>query len=489
MKLRGIISLITTILVPLAGCVVLFGVFRDQWENAPYLPLIRSLRSGDAGRRREAALELGILRFRGERVRRAITPLIERLDDPDGAVRSTAAEPLLYFGADAAPAVPVLAKIIRGGRADLRAPELRILLVIGSGEANTVLTEALTDPDSDLRVETVKVLGGAGRSTRRFVPLLLEGLRSDPEASVRRASLEALVAIEPKSERVALAKLEALRDVSAELRKLAASLLDVPAPVPVVPALRRALRDRDAGVRAEVFKRLSQIGLRDPDVVPALCEALADAATHDRARDVLGSLNGWILYARADVVRSLAATIESAVPALIDALKSGDPRTRGVVAALLYKMISYSKLEDPPVPAPLRTAVAPLLAALKDRDPVFRLYLLMVALSERPTELLIPAPRELFDGQDGPRLEGASPATRARWRSAVAALAARVQARDPVPRSQVLIHQLPEDLVESLMPTIREALVDEDQQLRFEAMQLLPSLVSYPPSVATPRAH
>ncbi len=90
-SLSSLLALITSVVV----LALLVGVLRDQSQNENCLPLIRSLRELDPVERGEAAVELGLLRLRGERATAAVRPLIERLDDADQNVRVSAAESLL----------------------------------------------------------------------------------------------------------------------------------------------------------------------------------------------------------------------------------------------------------------------------------------------------------------------------------------------------------------------------------------------------------
>ena len=106
--MKKVVSWVTMIAGVITGCVLFSGIVRDQWEIAPYRPLIRSLRSDKADERLQAVMELGVVRLNGERVKIAVLPLMESLDDPDSRVRVAAAESLAWFGPDAAPATSPL---------------------------------------------------------------------------------------------------------------------------------------------------------------------------------------------------------------------------------------------------------------------------------------------------------------------------------------------------------------------------------------------
>src|SRR5205814_2120666 len=122
---------------------------------------------------------------------------------------------------------------------------IRVVCFINSDEARSVLAEAMTDPDPDRRIETVGVVRNLYRTGTPYIPILLENLRRDPTPAVRSAILSALVAIEPASERVAKARLEALSDPDPETRKAAVLGLGSPDPMAFISLLRQAAQDHD----------------------------------------------------------------------------------------------------------------------------------------------------------------------------------------------------------------------------------------------------
>ena len=73
-------------------------------------------------------------------------------------MRVAAAESLLYFGPEAASAVPVLARIMKTNRTDLQSPAIRLLGAIGTAEACRGPERVLTNPEPGRRLDTVQVL-------------------------------------------------------------------------------------------------------------------------------------------------------------------------------------------------------------------------------------------------------------------------------------------------------------------------------------------
>jgi HEAT repeat protein len=476
-------SSMTMIAGLIAGCVLFSGIVRDQWENAPYRPLIRSLRSDKRDERLEAALELGVLRLGGASLKTAVLPLAETLDDPDSRVREAAADTLAFFGPDAASATPTLARIIRDDHSGLRARAIRVVGLIDSDEARSVLAEAMSDPDPDRRIEAASVIGNLYRMAAPNVPLLLENLRRSPTAEARRAILSALVAIEPTSDRVAQARSRAISDPDPETRKAAVLGLGSPDPLLFISLLRQAAGDHDAGVRIEAIRMLSHIGLKHPDAVPSLCQALADPSTREETRTAISSLNwGWGQRSKTDI--SLDTVLESAVPALVFAAKRYDPRTRGAIVSLLCRLICAFGREDKPLPSALRAAVPQLVEIVKNAEPIVRLYALLTLLEEPPNELLLPILGYCPCEQGKPPQNHASP-LHDTWPAAISAVDSKLEVRDLATRTPVLIYLLPDDVVEGLLPTLTATINDDDQEVRVKAMSLLRDVVLYQPSRPT----
>jgi HEAT repeat protein len=474
MSWRRIVSVITMILSPIVLSAVFLGVLKDQWQNAPYHHLVRDLQSGDSEQRREAALELGVMRFSGEPIRGAIKPLIDRLDDPDRDVRKAVSDALRWFGPDATPAMPSLARIMRDPESDIRPEAIRALIAIGTVDASAILFEALADPDPARRVQTVEVIASCTSSATPFVSPLIDRLASDPEPSVREAILHAFTPVEPKSERVALAKIKALEDHSARVRKLAASLLREPVVTSTVPGLRKALQDENPEVRAEALNSLSQIGLSRPEAVPALCEALANLATRIQARYAIGRVRYWGLHTEAEP--DFTASLRASVPALISAMESKDQKSGGVVAALICRMIASYTPGSPPFPFLLQPAMPALRARLKDGSSAFQRYVFVEVLNAFPSEMLIPVYRDLGSGLANPHRATADSAILASWQQAVTSIATRLEARDPMTTHHVLINLFPLAIRETLIPAICRALDDEDPQLSPRAVALLSNI-------------
>jgi HEAT repeat protein len=467
--MKKVVSWVTMIAGLIAGCALFSGIVRDQCEIAPYLPLIDSLRNDRPDERLQAVMELGVLRLGGQSLKMAVLPLAESLDDPDSRVREAAADTLAWFGPDAAPAMATFVRIIRDDQSGLRARTIRAVCMIDSDEARSILAEAMTDPDPGRRIETVKVVGDLYRMAVSSVPRLLANLKLEPTPAVRRAILNALVAIEPASDRVSKARLEAMSDEDPETRKAAVAGFGSPGPARFILHLRQAAGDPDVGVRIEAIRMMSQIGLRYPEVVPILCQALVNPDTRDECRIAISRLDR---IPPSEAVPSVDAVLLSAVPALVFTAKQADPRTRGVIVSLLCRLIDHFDREAPPLPTALRAALPQLLELVNDAEPIVDLYVMLELLNEPPSALLLPLLHHGPGTRGKPSGEQAD-SLKKEWRAAIAAVSARLRAGDLAAKTHILVSLLPESLVESLLPTPITATTDDDPEVRLRALTLL----------------
>ncbi len=259
------------------------------------------------------------------------------------------------------------------------------------------------------------------------------------------------------------------------LRKAAVRGLGSPTPLSLMSLLLQAAGDHDASVRITAIRMLGQIGLRHPDAVPALCRALADPSTREETRTAISSLD-WGWGQRSETETSMDSVLESAVPTLVFAAKQYDPRTRGVIVSLLCRLICAFGQEDLPLPKALREAVPQLVEIVKEEEPMVRLYALLTLLEEPPNELLLPILGYCQREQGTPPRDHASP-LHGTWPSAIAAVNVKLQAKDVATRTHVLIYLLPEDVVESLLPTLTAATNDDDQEVHGKAMSVLRDVV------------
>jgi HEAT repeat protein len=127
--------------------------------------------------------------------------LISRLNDRDAAVRLQSAKSLTSLGGNATPAIPALTNALGDPDADVRRATVRALRAIAPDFRPTealyrVYIQDLQDPDPGTRLRAAKTLGDFG--TRAGIALgPLQELLRDPDRDVRRGVFEALNKINP----------------------------------------------------------------------------------------------------------------------------------------------------------------------------------------------------------------------------------------------------------------------------------------------------
>jgi HEAT repeat protein len=291
---------------------------------------LKRLKSSKADERRQAALELGLVRaFSLEAQEKAAVAagLAEALKDQDASVRSAVAQALHWYcvgaHADAKPAVPGL-------------------------------VEALRDPEREVRREASAALGGIGPSAKAALPALLKALK-DPEPPVRKTTAWALGEIGSEDKLLAPPLVEALVDDAPEVRMEAAYALGTMGPKAegTFAALKKATGDK--GLEVRLAARLALWRIRGDEKQVRL--ALDDAAEQQNPFAALGNTAGFFMTVGPAAVGVLAANLQhpnagvrqhvaltlrlieppakQAVPALIQALQDPDARVREEVAGAL----------------------------------------------------------------------------------------------------------------------------------------------------------
>jgi HEAT repeat protein len=191
----------------------------------------------------------------------------------DPAARRQAAATLPAFGADAVPA----------------------------------LTAALDDTDPEVRLEAVKSLGRLGPAAHAAVPALARAM-TDRVPFVRRGVAATLGGMTPPTAVAIEALMKGLVDPDAAVIDNSAHALLALGP-PVVPALVRALKDPDVGLRQMAVLTLSggirfgRLGPIGPEAVTALI-------------DTLGDVNADIRDEAARTLADLGPSAKEALPAL-----------------------------------------------------------------------------------------------------------------------------------------------------------------------------
>jgi HEAT repeat protein len=126
---------------------------------------------------------------------RSVAELERMLDDPDPQVQAQGAFGLGRHGAEAAPAVPALARSLRSPEVLVRQQAALALGEIGAaGEAVPALAGALSDSEWSVRRQAAVALGQIGPAAVAAEPDLRR-CRRDPHTLVRKAAEEAIARI------------------------------------------------------------------------------------------------------------------------------------------------------------------------------------------------------------------------------------------------------------------------------------------------------
>lgn len=296
----------------------------------------------------------------------AVPSLVRALGDRDSWVSALAAEALGEMGAGEG-VVPGLVRALRHVNPQVRANSAESLGKLGNAAntARAALERAVADEDGGVRAQAVRALGSLGLFTSSTVHLIRTAI-ADADSLVRASAAAAIGAWDQPSDEMIAELLPLLRDPNDQVKvqvcevlskgvvtteQVVESLCQVlaeddsawvqasaalalarigPAAAFAGPALLRAARTGEAGVREQAMRALVMV--QPPEAVEGFEAGLTDAAPEVR---IVASA-GWIKAA------SVPATIG---PVLVDALHDPEPQVRANAAHAL------SRLEELPTGA------------------------------------------------------------------------------------------------------------------------------------------
>jgi len=265
----------------------------------------------------------------------------------------------------------------RSGRVSMNYPDTRQLLSVAEGLAEKRrLIEAMKGRSPRAHRAAALALKPLGREAREAVPTLLAALK-DEDAAVRAGAAAALCWIDPPAKTGATALRQALRDSDRRVRRLAIEALGqmgdgaagaVTALVPLlterdyraatlftleqigpaaVPGLLKGLEDNSPRARQEAALALVRFYAHPKETMPALVRALQDRDPEVRLA-VIRSVEGVSIDGRDKKL---------AVPRLIAALMDTDSRLRVAAAAALEKLGPHGRMAIPALLAVLHDEV------------------------------------------------------------------------------------------------------------------------------------
>ncbi|GAX41682.1 hypothetical protein NIES4075_26790 [Tolypothrix sp. NIES-4075] len=244
-----------------------------------------------------------------------INSYIEKLGSDNFCESQKAFEGLYKLGSKA---VPDLVKALQNKNPKFRSSAAFALGIIGekteTASAVPALIQALkNDKEADVRKDAAEALGRIGEKAASAVPALIQALKNDKEANVRLFAASGLRGIGKEAASAVPALAEALKsDKEPDVRSIAVEALGRigEKAASAVPTLTEALKnDNEADLHSSAAEALGRIGEKAASAVPTLTEALKN----DKEADVRLSA--------ADALGSIGEKAASAVPALIEALK------------------------------------------------------------------------------------------------------------------------------------------------------------------------
>ncbi|ABW67744.1 HEAT repeat domain-containing protein [Desulfosudis oleivorans] len=330
------------------GTIVIFGIVLAAWMLAACAPWYRSydITSGEDLTKISAVPEL----------RKA-------LKDSKPDVRMAAATALGRIGPDARDALSDLVDVLGDNRHEVReASANAISSIIGTAPVSEadknlmvqVQANRLASEDWAARVDAADQLAQMGPAGADAVPVLISTLSDETEWSyywtrqydkVRRAAANALGEMRSAATAAspALIKASKYQDPGVRLEAVRAlGKIGTPSDSTVVKALTAALKDDDAGVRREAADALGAFEVYANNTVPNLVDALSDQDVDARRK-------------AAQVLGRFGPKTDAAAEALVAALKDTDKAVRQTAARAIAEFGIDNKTA---AATPLRPPVA-----------------------------------------------------------------------------------------------------------------------------------
>lgn len=190
--------------------------------------------------------------------------------------------------------VTILTQALSAPDDDVRALAVLGLSELGAGASAVVpvLTGAMHDGCDQVRRRAVRSLGDFGQAALPSLAHLVSAL-DDTATCVRMEAMSAIARIGPDAEPAIPHLVPLLADEEMRVRTVAGATLKKVGPC-CVPYLVEALCDSDAIVRERAAVLLGQMGVVDDDVIEGLLEAMSDfdEDVRNAARQALEMIEG-----------------------------------------------------------------------------------------------------------------------------------------------------------------------------------------------------
>ncbi len=257
--------------------------------------------------------------------RKSLRVFAEALTETNFSAQHAAADKLHEIGPRAAEIVPVLIEIMKNGDSDVFTSVVDILAEIGPGAKAAVplLVENLTSDGSDLRSRIVCALGRIHSDAALAVPALTKAL-GDEDELVRAKAADSLACFGPEAKPAAAALIQAARNDDAWVRArcLEALYFIGLEPCIAVPLLVEALRDSDDSVRKAAAYALGDYGPAAAEAIGPLIKIFAEEKSERQL----------------EIVETLGRIGVKAVPQLAAILRSEEPELRRAAARAIEEI-------------------------------------------------------------------------------------------------------------------------------------------------------
>jgi HEAT repeat protein len=263
---------------------------------------------------------------------------LEALKDKEPKVRSSAAESLGSFSAEAKQTIPVLLESI--GDKNLEVRRAAILALGRLGKGNEKVEEAIgkyvDDPDRPTKVDAIVAMANLGKVDDSAIPTIMEALASKEEATAKSGA-RVLGNLGTKNpDKVLPVLMEALEKGKDPLPRNAVRVLRQmrARAVPALPQISELYDKVDQSTRVEITEAILAIDTKGDYAIPTMIKALNSPQSKERREALIGLLR-------------FRNKTELFLDPLIGRLKDKDPENQLLVVGILRGLGPQAKKAVP----------------------------------------------------------------------------------------------------------------------------------------------
>ena len=292
---------------------------------------------------------------------------MEALKDQEPKVRSSAAESLGGFSAEAKQSVPVMIESLGDKSVEVRRALILSLGRLGKGMpgAEDAIRKFADDPDPLTRIDAVVAMAGLGKVEDSAIPKMLEALGSKEEATAKGAARVLGDVGTATPDKVLPGLMAALDKGEDPLSRNSVRVLrymknNAATALPQIAALYDKV---DHSTRVEVTEALLAIDRQGDYAIPVMMKALQSPESKDRREALIGLLR-------------FRSKVDLFLDSLVAGLKDKDPENQLLVVGILKGLGQQAKKAVPDLirlsqdsDLPLRTAAVSALSSFTPPTP------------------------------------------------------------------------------------------------------------------------